>query len=164
MFVAPTPNNGLVFHFSKDDDFVVIENGIEHHISGEIRFLNLAFGKTSLGSVVTNVLWELQIDPLSIPIVHVPFAGVPDFETGAYDRAEFGDVDALENVANCYFGSLAFDILNDVTDPTDQHIVLFAADTSQNPDYIVHLDVEMHDVVKGLMRLTSTSGSATRVP
>ncbi len=149
VWVGSEPTDGLVFHFSEDDDFVVIENGVERHISGEIRFLNLGFGKTSVGSVVTNVLWELQVNPVSIPIVHVPFAGIPDFETGEYDRAEFGDASDLANLTNCYFGPLAFDFLSDAVDPANQQIILFAVDTTQNPDYVIHLDVEYHDLLQG---------------
>jgi hypothetical protein len=145
--VAETPADGFVFHFSEDDDFVIGEGADAHHIAGEIRFLHITVQAIGSESVLTSVTWEIQIDPVQTPLVRVPFAAVVDQATGQYERVAFGDVDAPNDLTNCYIGRLAFDFLNDAT--TDNlRTALIAVNTAANPDYVLVLDLNQLNVVE----------------
>jgi len=149
VFVNSTPADGFVFHFSEDDDIVVVENGNERHLSGELRFLNIVYQTVGVDNVITSVLMELVVDPIPVPVVHIPFNGVlPKGGSTEYSRAEFGDVSESTNLTNCYFGTLAFDFLHDETDPADVETTLYAVDTTQNPPYVLLLDLDQLNVTK----------------
>jgi hypothetical protein len=148
VFVEADPTDGFVFHFSEDDDFVVYEGLNERHISGEIRFLHAVFVPVGAELVLTAVEFELVVDPIPVPVIHIPFAGVLAKGTTQYSRVEFGDVSQPANLTNCYFGTLAFDFLHDETDPADIATTLLAVDTSQDPDYVLLLDLDQLNVTK----------------
>jgi len=146
VFQTGTPADGFIFHFSEDDDFIIRDGLGERHISGEIRFLQTVFAIVGPDLVMTSTTWELGVDPLPVPVIHIPFAGVLVKGTTDYARVEFGDVDQPSNLTNCYFGTLAFDFLHDETDPADIATTLLAVDTTQNPDYV---DLDQLNVTKG---------------
>lgn len=149
VWVAEAPADGFVFHFSEDDDFVIGEGPNARHISGEIRFLHVTTETVESTLLLTGVIWEVQIDPIQVPIVRVPFAAVLDPATGAYDRVAFGDVDAPNNLANCYIGRLAFDFLHDET-TDDVRTALRAVNTALDPNYLLVLDLNQLNVTDGL--------------
>jgi hypothetical protein len=68
--------------------------------------------------------------------------------TTDYARVEFGDVSEPSNLTNSYFGTLAFDFLHDQSDPADIQTTLLAVDTTQNPDYVLLLDLDQLNVTK----------------
>jgi hypothetical protein len=144
---AETPADGFIFHFSEDDDFVIGEGSNARHIAGEIRFLHITLQAVGSESVLTGVTWEIQIDPVQIPLVHVPFAAIVDQVTGEYDRVAFGDVDAPNDLTNCYIGRLAFDFLHDVS-TADVRTALIAVNTAADPDYVLLLDLNQLNVVE----------------
>jgi hypothetical protein len=145
-FVSSDPTDGFVFHFSQDDDFVVIENGAEHHISGEIRFLHVVFEPVGTELIVTSMIWELSIDPIPVPVIHVPFSGSLAEGTSDYDIVDFGDVTQPNDLANCYFGTLAFDFHHDEHDSTNVATTLLAVDPTQDPDYVLRLDLDQLNI------------------
>jgi len=145
VWAAEAPADGFVFHFSEDDDFVIGEGPNARHISGEIRFLHVATETVGSALLLTGVTWEVQIDPVQVPVVHVPFAAVADPATGAYDRVAFGDVDAPNNFGNCYIGRLAFDFLHDErTD--DVRTALRAVNTALDPNMMLALELNQLNV------------------
>lgn len=149
VFVNGSPTDGFVFHFSADDDIVILEGSSERHLSGELRFLNIVYQTVGVDNVLTSVLLELVVDPIPVPVVHIPFNGVlPKGGSTEYSRAEFGDVSQPTNLTNCYFGTLAFDFLHDQTDPADIATTLLAVDTTQDPDYVLLLDLDQLNVTK----------------
>lgn len=145
--VAETPVDGFIFHFSADDDFVIGEGPSARHIAGEIRFLHITLQVVGSESLLTGVTWEVQIEPVEIPLVHVPFAAAVDEVTAEYDRITFGDVDAPNDLANCYIGRLAFDFLHDAT-TADVRTALLAVNTAADPNYVLVLDLNELNVVE----------------
>ena len=145
IWIAAEPADGFVFHFSEDDDIVIGEGPNAQHIAGEIRFLHVTTETVGSVVVLTGVTWEVQIDPVQVPIVHVPFAAVVDPATGAYDRVAFGDVDAPNNLTNCYIGRLAFDFLHDET-TDDVRTALLAVNTVLDPNMMLALELNQLNV------------------
>jgi len=149
VFVNSTPADGFVFHFSADDDIVILEGSNQRHLSGELRFLHVTYQVVGIDNVLTSVLLELVVDPIPVPVVHIPFTGVlPKGGSTEYSRAEFGDVSQPSNLTNCYFGTLAFDFLHDETNSADIVTTLLAVDTTQDPDYVLLLDLDQLNVTK----------------
>jgi len=148
VFQSATPANGFIFHFSEDDDFVIVEGGNERHISGEIRFLNVVYQTVGVDNILTSVLMEMVVDPIEIPVIHIPFNAVLPKGGTEYSRVELGDVSQPNNLINCYFGTLAFDFLHDESDYADVQTTLLAVDTTQDPDYVLLLDLDQLNVSK----------------
>ena len=149
VFISSEPTDGFVFQFDEQDDIVVYDGAQEIHLAGELRFLNVVYQVVGLENVLTSVLMELVINPIPVPVVHIPFNAVPPKSGGSdYVRAEFGDVSEPGNLTNCYFGTLAFDFLHDETNPADLQTTLMAVDTTQNPDYVLLLDLDQLNVTK----------------
>ncbi|HWN82250.1 MAG TPA: hypothetical protein VNM87_09160, partial [Candidatus Udaeobacter sp.] len=148
VFVNGTPADGFVFHFSEDDDFVIIENGAERHLSGEIRFLHVVYQTVGVDNVLTSVLMELAVDPIPVPVIHIPFNAVLPKGGTDYSRVDVGDVSQPNDLTNCYFGTLAFDFLHDESSAADIQTTLLAVDTTQDPDYVLLLDLDQLNVSK----------------
>ncbi len=146
VFVSESPADGLIFHFSEDDDFVIRGGTGERHVSGEIRFLQIVLETVGVESFLTHVVWEIQVDPIALPLIHVPFAATLDETAGGYSRVAFGDVDAPNSLSNCYIGNLAFDFLLDAT-TEDVRTALLAVDTAPDPNYVLALDLHQWNVV-----------------
>jgi hypothetical protein len=149
VFSGSNPTDGFVFLFSEEDDIVIVEGGSERHLSGAIKFLDVTYQVVGIDNVLTGVLLELVVDPIPVPVVHIPFNGVlPKGGSTEYSRAEFGDVSEPTNLTNCYFGTLAFDFLHDETDPANIETTLLAVDTTQNPPYVLLLDLDQLNVTE----------------
>jgi hypothetical protein len=148
VWVGAEPADGFVFHFSEDDDFVIGEGPNAQHISGEIRFLHVTTATVESQVILTGVTWEVQVDPIAVPILHVPFAAVVDPATGAYDRVAIGDVDAPNNHTDCYIGRLAFDFLHDET-TDDVRTALLAVNTALDPNMMLALELNQLNVAEG---------------
>jgi len=138
---AGVPPDGFVFRFLITDDIVIIEEGNERHLAGEIRFLEIVVDENNtpdpLDDVLTHVKFEIQIvGETPDPLVRIEYTATLDTNREP-ETITVGDEAKL---SASYIGSISFALLLNGTGDDLVGLVQLV-DTSLNPNYVVRLGV-----------------------